>query len=556
MKAWKDLFTPRQLVALTTFADLVDEARDRIREDALRAGRAADDTPLSQGGTGAQAYADAVATYLGFAVDKLSDASSSITSWTSQRDTTRNTFARQAIPMVWDFAEVNSFSQSTGNFLGGIEWGVGFLNKVQARGSIGKSAIGIAMQEDATVQQVSQDKIISTDPPYYDNIGYADLSDYFYVWLRRSLRSVHPELFATMAVPKAEELVATPYRHGSKGAAERFFLEGMTQAMQRLAEQAHSDFPVTIYYAFKQSETSTEGTSSTGWAAFLEAVMQAGFAITGTWPVRTERSARSVGIGTNALASSVVLVCQRRDLQSEVITRADLLRQLQQELPPALTVLQQGNVAPVDLPQSSIGPGMAVFSRHARVLEPDGSAMSVKTALQLINKEVEEFLEGQESELDDWTRFAVTWFTQYGYATGRFGDAQNIATAKGVTVDGVVEAGILESHAGKVRILQLHELEENWRPSTDRRLTVWEIVHYLYRAFDQGGYDAAASLLQEAEAHAEEAKALCYRLFAICEQKKWAEDARVYNTLIAEWPEMVKRMGQSPVVLPAQGQLI
>ncbi len=358
---WADLFTPRQLAALTTFSDLVGGARERARRDAVRAGLPDDGRPLREGGTGAPAYAEAVSLYLAFAADRFCDYYTALGRWQGANQQLSNLFARQAIPMMWDYPEANPFSGRGGSTRNLFDW------TVQSIPNLGRWTKGVSTQCDAQRQELSSHEVVSTDPPYYDNIGYADLSDFFYVWLRRSLRPVFPELFATLAAPKADELVATPYRHGSKKAAEAFFLEGMTRAMRRLAEQAHPGFPVTIYYAFKQSETKGDGsTSSTGWETFLDAVIESGFAVTGTWPMRTELSNRMIGMGTNALASSIVLVCRRRPADAPAAALRDFLTALRDELPPALRLLRTGNIAPVDLAQAAIGPGMAVYTRYAR----------------------------------------------------------------------------------------------------------------------------------------------------------------------------------------------
>ncbi|MFN3595283.1 MAG: DUF1156 domain-containing protein, partial [Thiobacillaceae bacterium] len=475
---WADLFTPRQLVALTTFSDLVGEAIERVRRDALAAGLPDDPTPLRDGGTGAQAYAEAVGVYLACGISRAADYWNSNATWEPGGGFVAHAFTRQAIPMVWDFAEPSPFSDSGGNWSSTcMEW----VERVVQSFMPGNG--GRALLADAQTQAVSGDKIVSTDPPYYDNIGYADLSDFFYVWLRRSLRGVFPDLFATLAVPKAEELVATPYRHGSKEKAEKFFLDGMTQAMRRLAEKAHPAFPVTIYYAFKQSETESDtGTASTGWETFLEAVIRAGFAITGTWPMRTERSARSTGIGTNALASSIVLVCRPRAADAPVASRREFLRELNATLPEALEAMTRGGVnspvAPVDLSQAIIGPGMAIFSQYAAVLEADGTPMSVRTALQLINR----FL--AKDDFDHDTQFCLAWFEQQGWAEGKYGEADVLARAKGTSVGGLQEAGVVESAAGKLRLLRWREYPDDWSPDTDARTPVWEALHQLIRALN------------------------------------------------------------------------
>jgi len=535
LTTYGDLFTPRQLVALTTFSDLVGEAREHIGRDALAAGMPNDGKGLEAGGTGAKAYAEAVSVYLAFLLNQVANHSSTICGWNHPNTQIRSVFARQALPMTWDYAEANIFSESSGSYHNLIERMVkGFV-------ALGNLTKGTASQADAQNQNISAERVISTDPPYYDNIGYADLSDFFYVWLRKSLSKALPSLFSTISVPKAEELVATPYRHGTKHKAENFFLDGMTLAIQRFASLAHPVAPLTIYYAFKQSETTEEdGTISPGWVSFLGAVQQAGLEVSGTWPVRTEKIGRVIGIGTNALASSIVLVCRKRSPDAPMATRREFVQALQRELPKALIDLQHGNIAPVDLPQSSIGPGMAIFSRYAKVVESDGKPMSVRTALQLINQSVDEFLSEQEAQMDDWTRFAITWFNQFGFQQGAYGDAQNIATARNVTVEGVRDAGILETGGGKVRLLRIDELEADWSPTADARCTVWEVVHHLIKRLNDGGEEAAAKLLKEVGGLGEDARTLCYRLYTLCEQKKWADEARAYNTLIGVWPGLTK----------------
>jgi len=551
LTTYGDLFTPRQLEALVTFSDLVGEAMERVRRDALAAGLPDDGVPLRNGGTGAQAYAEAVGVYLGFAINKLADRGSTICGWDSSRDSLRNTFGRQAIPMVWDYAEANPFSKSSGSYDNAVDQSA----KVIAEYLPAKVG-GTSSQADAALQSVSAGKVISTDPPYYDNIGYADLSDFFYVWLRRSLRPVCPDLFATLAVPKAEELVATPYRHGSKEKAEQFFLDGMTQAMHRLAEQAHPAFPVTIYYAFKQSETeSAEGTSSTGWETFLDAVIRAGFAITGTWPMRTELSNRMIGSGTNALASSIVLVCRPRPADAPTATRREFVQALKAELPAALAELQRANIAPVDLAQAAIGPGMAVYTRYARVLDAEGRPVSVREALALINATLDEALAEQEGDFDADTRWAIAWFEQHGFGEGEFGVAETLSKAKNTSVAGLAEAGLLESKRGKVRLLKPAEMPVDWNPATDLRLTAWEVVHHLIRALEAGGESGAATLVGKLGAKAETARELAYRLYTLCERKKRAAEALSYNALVQSWPEIVRLAREGAAARPAQEAL-
>jgi putative DNA methylase len=559
LTTYGDLFTPRQLAALSTFSGLVQEARERVKTNALDAGQADEETPIRKGGIGAAAYGDAVLTYLGLIVSSQSDRMSTICTWDAGGATwgtkTRNTFARQAIPMSWDFAEVNPLSTQSGSFENSLDY--------TSKGIFcaGRHP-GIASQADASTQGVSTGKVISTDPPYYDNIGYADLSDFFYVWLRRSLNSTFPELLATLAVPKAEELVATPYRHGGKEKAEAFFLDGMTKAMQRIAEQSHIAFPVTIYYAFKQAETkSASGTASTGWETFLAAVIKSGFALHGTWPLRTELANRMIGSGTNALASSVVLVCQRRPASAITLSRTDFRRQLRSELPQALKELERANIAPVDVAQAAIGPGMAIFSNAKAVLNPDDSPMSVREALVEINAALDEYLSQDEGELDADSRFALTFFESFGYKEREFGDAEGLAKARNLSVAGVAEAGILRSVAGKVRLLPRAELPEDWDPTSDKRLCVWEATQQLIKRLEAGGEDKAGELLLQLKSiagHGDLAancRALAYRLYNHCEKTKQAEEARAYNGLVIAWPELEKRAAAASTAAAGPQQL-
>lgn len=551
MQTYGSLFTPRQLLALTTFSDLIDEARTKIAADyrAAHPASADDDTPLAAGGNGAQAYADAVAVYLALGVNRAADAWSSIVTWRNQVEASRNTFARQAIPMAWDYVEVNPFSNSCGNWFGNsVQW----IYKSLLYLPLSHFHKGEAEQADAQTQSLSQDKIISTDPPYYDNIGYADLSDFFYVWLRRNLRDIYPQLFATLATPKDDELVATPYRHGGKEAAERFFLDGMSEAMHRLAVQAHPAFPVTIYYAFKQAETKDDATASTGWETFLQAVIRAGFAITGTWPMRTEKEGRVISNGNNALASSVVLVCRPRAADAPTASRGDFLRELKAIMPEALEAMLGSSgaspVAPVDLAQAAIGPGMEAFSRYAQVLESNGAAMGVREALVLINRAIDSYFE-EEGAGDADSGFCMAWFKQYGWSSASFGDADTLARAKGTAVASVERSGVLEAGGGKVRLRKWQEYPDDWQPGRDDKTPVWEACHHLVRLLNQQGEHAAGAALAALRAQGDAIYRLAYQLYTLCERKKRAEDARYYNELIAAWPQI------SAAALEAQAQV-
>jgi putative DNA methylase len=535
MAQWSDLFTPRQLTTLTTFADLVQTAGERVKRDALSAGSVDDAKPLCDGGNGSRAYADAVSVYLAFAVDRMAMTGNNLVRWNAVGEKAQHCFGRQALPMLWDFAEPNFLADATGSVDAAIFYSSDPLNWMAP------PADGSSQQRDAATQNLSFEKLVSTDPPYYDNVGYADLSDFFYVWLRRSLRPLFPDLFATVAVPKVGELVATPSRHGGKEAAEAFFLEGMTQAMHSLTGQAHQAFPVTIYYAFKQTEGDTDGgTGNTGWETFLDALIRAGFATSGTWPVRTEMATRLRGMDSNALASSIIVVCRPRSTNASNATRREFVAALKDELPAALAHLQRGNIAPVDLAQAAIGPGMAVYTRFAKVLDADGKPVPVREALALINHVLDEALAQQEGDFDADTRWALTWFEQQGFTEGEYGMAEQLSKSKVTSVDGMREAGILVSKRGKVRLLKPEELPTRWDPKSDSRLTAWEIVHHLIRVLAKGGESAAAVLVRELGAKAELARELAYRLYVLCERKKRAPEALAYNGLVQSWPEIAR----------------
>jgi putative DNA methylase len=546
---WGDIFTPRQLVALTTLSDLVSEAKELIESDAVDAGMPNDGVSLDSGGTGATAYAQAVIVYLSFAVNRCADFSNSITRWVPGNQKVMNLFGKQAIPMTWDYPEAAILADTVGGFAPATEYIAKCILKLSP------SAPGFAFQSDAQSQSISRHKFISTDPPYYDNIAYADLSDFFYVWLRRALRSVFPVLLSTIAVPKAEELVATQYRHGSREKAEAFFLEGMTQVIHNLSVLAHPEGPVTIYYAFKQSKTiGGTGTSSSGWETFLTAVLRAGFTIVGTWPLRSEQEFRMVSMGNNALASSIVLVCRKRLSDALTVSRREFIRELNAVLPEALDEMTKGSgddrspVAPVDLSQSIIGPGMAVFSKYDSVLEADGTPMNVRTALQLINR----FL--AEDDFDPDTQFCLHWFEQNGWKDGRFGDADTLSRAKGTSVDGVKNAGVVESGGGIVRLRRWSEYPTDWDPTTDNRNPIWETLHHLIRSLKQVGETRAGQLLADVKNQSESVRQLAYRLYTLCERQGWADDARAYNELITSWSGIESAAGEVPGKM-TQGEL-
>lgn len=535
MDTFDKLFTARQLTALTTFSDLVGEARERVLRDAL-AGGMSEGERLEAGGVGAAAYADAVVTYLGFAVSRLTDYSSALNTWANnpQMEILRNVFARQALPMAWDFAEGNPFASSSGS----LSIMVKAVSEAVSRAPA--SVTSCVLQADAASRDY-RDAVISTDPPYYDNIGYSDLSDFFYVWLRRSLKDVHPSLFSTMLVPKAEELVANPYRHGGKDGARDFFEDGFRAVFANARRSANPDYPITVYYAFKQTETSTEGRTSTGWSTILEGMIRSGWTITATWPMRSERGGRMTSVGTNALASSIVLVLRPRPEDAPMTDRRSLMRELRRTLPEAVETLRSGGIAPVDLAQAAIGPGMSVFSRYARVISPDGTDMSVSEALTQINAVLDEVLGEQEGDLDPDTRWCLTWFDAHGFTEGPYGEAETLASARNASIDALKRSGVLTSGGGRVGLIAPEDLPDDYDPRTDDRISHWEVVLHLARALDRRGIDEAGRLLSAAAERglgADILQSLAYRLYSLAEKHGWTEAGLLFNALGGSWPEI------------------
>ncbi len=544
MTKHRHLFAKRQLVALAMFSDLVADARARARADS-----GGDDN-----------YADALATYLAFVVDKLADLGNALCTWEPLAQCPRHLFGRQTISMVWDYAEGNPLGESSGS------WEI--LVDAQSKAlltdlmAFTRLRIGQVSQRDAqTFEGKGAGYVFSTDPPYYDNVPYADLSDFFYVWLRRSLSPYYPQLLGTVLVPKTQELVAEPFRHGGTDAARDFFEIGIGKVFSRMRETTNPEFPTTIFYAFKQSEgedddeSESTGRASTGWETFLQGLLETGWQVDGTWPMRTECASRMRSMASNALASSIVLVCRPRAKNAGVASRRDFLAALKKELPEALRNLQKGNIAPVDLAQAAIGPGMAVFSRYAKVLEPDGNLMSVRGALGLINQTLDEVLAEQEGEFDADTRWALAWFDQNGFNEGPYGVAETLSTAKNTSVSGMVEANILAAKGGKVRLLKKEELDADWDPSHDKRLTIWEITHHLIRRIEQSE-SAAAELIQKLGAKAEVARDLSYRLYTICERRKWSQDAIAYNSLVLAWGDINRLAQEQKTASPVQGEFL
>ncbi len=536
---FSDLFTPRQLTVMVTLSDLIKAVRKDVMKDAS-------DT-LSE--KEAREYCKSISVFLALALDRCADFNNSLCRWTAGNQKVMNLFGRQAIPMVWDFAEANTLGDGVGawstcsNYVADC---IDVISKMTVRN-------GNAKQIDAANSVNGlRNVLVSTDPPYYDNIGYAVLSDFFYTWLRNTLGDLYPELFGTILVPKEAELTATAERfQGDKQKAKAHFERGFRKAFSALRESMDGRYPLTVYYAFKQEDEASDDNDvddpslstvsrTTGWETLLEALLGSGFQITATWPVRASQKWRMVAMGTNALASYIVLACRARPKESPECSRREFMNELKKELPAALRHLQQGSIAPVDLAQASIGPGMAVFSRYSKIIESSGHPMTVRTALALINQTLDEVITEQEGDFDADTRWALAWFDQYGIDAGPYGVAETLSKAKNATIKGLEQAGIVQSRGGKVQLIPRNDLQENWDPASDRRLTIWEVSQYLIRALQAQGESRAAVLLRKVRGTGEIARELSYRLYTICERKKWVEEAQAYNSLVVAWPEITK----------------
>jgi len=522
---FEQIFTNRQLIALVTLCDLVAEVQERIFTDG-----------------GNKEYSQAIAVYLAFAVDRQANRLSTLCPWNRIGEKIEQTFGRQALAMVWDYAEANIFSDSTGSWSGSLEWIPKCIELFPSQNG------GYVQQNDAQTDNGLRNIMISTDPPYYDMIGYADLSDFFYVWMRQSLKSIYPQLFNTMLVPKAEELTAIPHRFdGNKAKAYAYFEDGMLSAFKRINDYANGDFPVTVYYAFKQTETEDDNTVSSGWETMLSAIIRAGFLITGTWPMHTERET-GLKDSVNALASSIVLVCRKRATDAPTTTRRDFINTLKRELKPALKKLQASNIAPVDLAQSAIGPGMGVYSQFSKVLEADGTPMSVRSALQIINQELDHFFTEQDGELDRDSRFCVDLYTQYAFNDMKFGEADVLARAKNTSIEKLRGAGILHAEKGVVRLLTRDDISMTPASHTKSRLDdgiIWLLTQQLTHALETDGVNGAAKIVADIfTSEPEHAKALAYRLFQIAERKGWAGEAYAYNSLVIAWPDVQSKAAE------------
>ena len=531
---WSDLFTNRQLTVLTTLADTVETVRQQVLDDALAAGMPLG-APLDDGGDGAQAYADAIAVYLALAVSRLTDHCSTIVGWNINREGLRNVFARQAIPMTWDFAEANPFSQSSGNFLSQVSWVAEAVENVPAK------PLSEAHQADAATRDYT-DVVVSTDPPYYDNIGYSDLSDYFYVWLRPMLSDILPSVTATMMTPKAQELVANPYRHGGKDGAARFFTDGFNQVFAHIRRTARTDVPMTVYYAYKQKDN--ESGTSTGWYALLDGLIKSGWEITATWPVRSERSGRMLSVGTNALASSIVLACRQRPDDAETITARIFNNLLRSELSQRLRTIIASEISPVDLSQAAIGPGISVYSRYARIRQPDGTDMSVNNALQLINQIIDEVMGEEDTGYDADTRFAVTWYQAYGWGHQDSGIADQLARTNGTSTGLLESGGILETAGGDAWLRQPQVMTEAWDPTTDVHTSLFEVAMRLTGIFDREGAEATEVAIAKVIGKGialDSVRALVFRMFHEAEKRDDSACAQLFNALVSMWSELASR---------------
>jgi putative DNA methylase len=522
------MFTKRQLAALTTFRDLIPEIQKAVVKDALIE---------LKNDEKADEYGKAIALYLALSVDRLANRLSNICIWNATGEKIEQTFGMQGIQMTWNFAEANVFSGSTGSWSSSLEWIPKCLEQLPC------GEIGNVYQSDAQNDLGLRNVMVSTDPPYYDSIIYADFSDFFYVWMRGALKSVFPEVFNTVLTPKNEELIANPNRFdGDKKAAQIYFENGMVLALKQTYKYSREDIPVSIYYAYKQKETdANDNTSSKGWEAMLSAIIRSGFSITATWPIRTERPTGHKAF-ENALASSIVLACRKRPVDAPICTRREFINALKRELKPALQRLQESNIAPVDLAQSAIGPGMGVYSSFSKVLEADGTPMSVRSALQVINQELDLYFTEKDSELDRDSRFCVDLFSQYAFNEMKFGEADVLARAKNTSVERLAGRGVLYAQKGVVRLLTREEMPENVNSSEK---IIWQLTQQLTRAMETGGITATAKIVADLfGSNAEHAKALAYRLFTIADRKGWTKEAFAYNSLIIAWRDVQSKAAE------------
>lgn len=527
LTTWGSLFTARQTVTLVTFGELLAETQKRIADDGISAGLAPET---------AKSYADAVSTYLALSLSRWMDLSNALASWNTSNENVRALFARHAIPMAWDFVELSPF--------GPLAPPTSFFENtsaIVAEQGLASARCKVTQQDAASMSDCPARALVCTDPPYYDNVAYGDLSDFFYAWLRHCLGDVHPALFKTLAVPKDLELVATPYRfEGGKHEAREFFERGLAKAFYRMKEVQHPDYPLTLFYAFKQAETykqaggapeSSPATTSRGWETMLEGLIGAGFTITASWPLRSERRTRSIALGTTALSTSIVLVCRPRPSSSQSITEQQFVAALNEELPIAIRRLREQGIEPSDLAQAVIGPGMAVFSRYARVLQPNGEPLSIRTALSWINRVLEQALVEKRAAWDAPSRWAVAWFERYGLAEAPLETAEALAANEDSTMTLIDEVGIVSVSTGSVRLLTRVELLSNGESIADLRGSVWKTTQCIVQALESDQREVVANLLESIEEESQTVRDLAYHLYNICERKRWIQEALRYNRL-------------------------
>lgn len=519
MTDWHQLFTQRQLMALNVVSDLLLEVHQQM---------------IKHGTT--EEYADAVCTYLSLVIGRATDGNSSFAFWRNSGENIEGVFARQAIPMLWDFPEANLFSTSTQNWMSQIEW----VTKAVENLPISAGDIGKVYQSNATTTLQANDRsIIITDPPYYDNIGYADLSDFFYIWLRPLLRGIYPELFGGMLTPKDEEMIANRHRFEDSDSS---FEALMQKALMQIREGCSNEFPTSIFYAYKQQEAERDGITSTGWETMLTAVINVGFQIICTWPMRTEQP-KALGTGKNALASSIVLVCRPRSEDAPPITRTEFLQELKKEMPPALDNLTRiANIRPVDLAQAAIGPGMEIYSRYSKVTRINGEIVPIREVLMHINTEISAYHEKETGDLDPESQFCLTWLQQHGYTEGNFGDAQVLATAKDVDIN-TMHNKVLLRGLGKVRLLKAEEYAER---ENSENMTAWEgclwMVWHLSGVENSGGISGCTAVARSMNDY-ESAKRLARLLYAYYESRGDAQSAAHYNNLVTQWQYISQSMG-------------
>ena len=566
-----DLLTPRQRLTMATFSEAITGMTPMVHRDACAAGMADDEVGIERGGSGARAYAEAIVTYLALTLSRMANRTTTMTIHNRANGSVEQSFVQPAYAFYGDFPEANPFSGSTGSWAGALGYVAGAVEALPAPNGARDGAshaprpnrISSARAPDGShsprvgrgdvrcgsmlTALDGASGVVSTDPPYYDMFDYASLSNLFLVWLRATLGDIWPDALGPLLAPTDQQIVSNPTRfHGDRAAAHRHFETLLRQAFEHIKQVHDHRYPLTIYYGYQQVERSKRGDAGapgTAWEALLESLIGAGLRITATWPLRTERP-EGVKKGTKALASSVLLVCRPTagdgSVQS-VATVGELRRALRSELPGAVRLLQQGNIAPLDLVQAAIGPGMGVYTRYQRVLAADGSHLGVREALAMINEVLDETLTGTGADLDADTRWALTWFDEHGFTEGPFGQAEQLSKARNTLTAGLVDAGIVATAGDRVRLLSRDELDADWDPGADRRPTVWEAMQHLLRCLLDDGEPAAAALLSRLDADtADAARDVAYRLFRVCTRRNRTAEAAACNGLVTSWPELTR----------------